>query len=657
MELKGIGQKKVVRIHLKTNNETTAFAAAELGKYLRLMLGQETEVVFAEEPPSGLTPGVPTLQLGLFADFPGLETPEVTDPVWDDAVYIRVENGKGVIAGNNPRSLLLAVYRFLTAAGCRWVRPGDDGELIPRKALADLNATVCERAAYRHRGICIEGAVSEENVRAVIDWLPKVGMNAYFIQFREAFTFFQRWYDHKHNPQQRPAGFTREEAREIVRRLEQEIKRRGLLYHAVGHGWTCEPLGLPGLGWDQKVDEEAPAEIAPFLAEIKGKRQIWQGIPLNTNLCYSNPEVREMIVGEIVRYLQEHPGIDLLHFWLADGSNNQCECAECGKARPADFYVQMLNDLDEQLTAAGLKTRIVFLVYVDLLWAPEKERIKNPERFVLMFAPITRSYTQSIPDRLAEQTIPPYVRNQLQFPSSVRENLAHLRTWQQMFSGDAFDFDYHLMWAHYFDPGYTTIARTAHQDIKNLKTIGLNGLISCQVQRAFMPTGLPMTVIGRALWDPTRSFSEIAADYYASAFGPDGEKCRELMDQLPDFLDELDPWAGRSSQFDEVRFLEKLHQTKRVIGELKALVAANRDLTNKCHRMSWRYLGIFLEVYDRFVTALLNLLAGRKEEADQVWEETKDLLCSHEDQIQMVFDVCLFIETAGRVLAKLKQEV
>ena len=57
-----------------------------------------------------------------------------------------------------------------------------------------------ERPAYRHRGVCIEGAVSWEHVRDMVAWLPKLGFNAYFIQFREAYNFFQRWYEHEANP-------------------------------------------------------------------------------------------------------------------------------------------------------------------------------------------------------------------------------------------------------------------------------------------------------------------------------------------------------------------------------------------------------------------------------------------------------------------------
>ena len=96
----------------------------------------------------------------------------------------------------------------------------------------------------------------------------------------------------------------------------------------------------------------------------------------------------------MVEYCKNHPSVDYLHFWLADEALNQCECEKCAEKRPSDYYVDMLNMLDEKLSLAGIDTKIVFLIYVDLLFAPEKEKIKNPDRFTLMFAPINRWYSE-----------------------------------------------------------------------------------------------------------------------------------------------------------------------------------------------------------------------------------------------------------------------
>ena len=93
----------------------------------------------------------------------------------------------------------------------------------------------------------------------------------------------------------------------------------------------------------------------------------------------------------IVDYAKARRDVDYLHVWLSDARNNICECEECQKDLPSDQYIRILNQLDEALTKEGLNTKINFLLYHELLFAPKKETLKNPERFTMMFAPITRT--------------------------------------------------------------------------------------------------------------------------------------------------------------------------------------------------------------------------------------------------------------------------
>ena len=105
--------------------------------------------------------------------------------------------------------------------------------------------------------------------------------------------------------------------------------------------------GLIGLGWD-KEDHALTQEQTACLAEINGERKLFQDIPLNTNLCYGNPKIRTMLVDAIADYAEEHQNVSLLHFWLADDYNNQCECELCRDTIPTDFFIMMLNELDEK---------------------------------------------------------------------------------------------------------------------------------------------------------------------------------------------------------------------------------------------------------------------------------------------------------------------
>lgn len=625
------------------DNETLNFASEELKKYLEridpgktIILKRGTNYEIDREN---------AVYLGTIEQF-SLEGLKVENPKFDDGVYIDFSFGKGIISGTNERSVLLGVYRFLKEIGCRWIRPGKDGEIIPKRDISSVDVKVVEKASYRHRGICIEGAVSYENVLDIIDWSPKVGFNSYFIQFREAYTFFDRWYSHINNPLKDKEPFSVGKAREFVRNLEKEIKRRGLLYHAVGHGWTCEPFGIPGLGWDL-YEGEVPEDYIKYTAEINGKRGLWEGIPLNTNLCYSNPEVRRIVTDSIVEYLEEHPYIDVLHFWLADGTNNQCECEECKKALPSDFYVMMLNELDKKLTSKGIDTKIVFLLYVDLLWPPEKERIENPDRFIMMFAPITRSYSDTFKPIDASIEIPEYRRNKLIFPKNIEENIAFLKEWQKIFNGDGFDFDYHLMWAHYADPGYMDITRVIYEDIKNLKTIGLNGLISCQIQRMFFPTGLPMYVMASTLWNDKVNLEDLVKEYFTASFGPDGILVKEYLTKLSLLFE---PPILRRERPPSPEFLKSFSEIRETLSEFEPTVKRNLSLESSAISKSWLYLDYHMKIVNKLSSILESIFKGDAISAEKVWEELKLMLQKEEDVLQPVFDLFEFISVFERMI-------
>lgn len=477
--------------------KTTEFARQELNKYLNMMTGE----------------------IGNIA----LEAGEDSD-IFRERCEISVFSGVGSLRANCPRALLLGVYAFLRECGCRFLRPGEKGELIPRKNISEITVSCVFEPSSRHRGITIEGAVSVENVLELVDWAAKAGFNSYFTQFTTSYEFFSRWYEHIGNPFLPAEKIDGETAKSYIKVIVAALKKRSLLYHAVGHGWTPACLGLDCNGWS--VSKEVLSEEKQrLIAQIDGKRKFFKGKPLNTHLCYSDPTARRLLAESVVEYAKTHPEVDVLHFWLADDFNNACECEECAKKRMSDWYVMILNEIDRLLTENGLNVKIVFLVYLELYWAPLEERILNPERFILMFAPIFRSYRKafSVSPPQKERKELEYKRNKMVYPSTAEDYLVFLEEWKKMFKGDAFDFDYHLMWDINRDFGGETLAEVLYKDIHSLPQIGLNGLLSCQIQRAFYPNGFAFYLMGRALSDASASFEEIREDYYSSAFGEYGD--------------------------------------------------------------------------------------------------------------------------------------
>ena len=118
-----------------TSHPTVDFAAEELKKYLRMMMPQEdVRICYAPDAAQGF-------RLGLMQEF-GLDVSDVPSTELDDIRYIETQEEGGIIAGDNPRSVLMAVYELFRQNGCRWLFPGVDGEYIPMQSLHPVS--------YRH---------------------------------------------------------------------------------------------------------------------------------------------------------------------------------------------------------------------------------------------------------------------------------------------------------------------------------------------------------------------------------------------------------------------------------------------------------------------------------------------------------------------------
>ncbi len=629
-----------VKIAKIGDSETISLACYELKKYLsKIDVNNEYAIMsfacYREDIKDAIW-------VGLDDKF---DVPIVEDCSLDDGISIDVKNCVGFITGTNKRAVLIAVYRYLRELGCAFVRPGCDGDVIPSLDVTKKSVKVFEKPSYRHRAVCIEGADSFDNICDFVEWLPKVGMNGFYNQFRIPYAFYFRWYSHRHNENEyEPVDFTVNDAKAIAEETVKQIKKRGLLYHSVGHGWTCEPFGIDGLGWFE-ADKPADDNVKKHLAMLDGKRDFCKGVPLNTNLCYSSNEVKDIMSDAIVKYSQEHPEIDYMHVWLADGTNNQCECDECKKLRPSDYYVQLLNIIDEKLTQSGLDTKIVFLIYVDLLWEPLKEKLNNPDRFVLMFAPITRTYSSSMAESAVfDGTLADYNRNNNKMPADVSENIAHLNNWQKGFKGDSFDFDYHYMWDHFKDIGNFKTAKVLFDDMKNLDKIGLNGMVSCQCIRSFYPHGLGMNGMAEALWDKTKVFDDVVDSYFANAYGVHGKKVSDYFKTLSELTEPVFV-RGEYEKTVNPELVDQFKKCKNFISEFDDFVKSVKIFENSTVELSFYYLSYQTKFANLYLDWEIALTSGDAQKAQTALDAVVDYAAKTEKYTHRVFDFYVFRST------------
>jgi hypothetical protein len=542
----------------------------------------------------------------------------------------------GSIVGVNARSVLLGVYDYLRRMGCRFLGPGRACEVVPSIAPDALSAWYEKQAAFRHRGVCIEGANALENVLDWIDWLPKIGCNSFFLQFQTPYPFLARWYRHEGNPHLTPEPYTTEDAARDLDTLERAVKQRGLLLHQAGHGWTGEVLGYETVSWQTDRRPLSP-DKQPMAAELGGVRALYRDTPANTNLCFHSGQAVETFVELVVAYAKAHPATDYLHIWLADEPNNVCECADCRQTTPSDQYVALLNAIDRRLTAEGLDTRLVFLLYQELLWPPIQARLANPDRFVLMFAPISRTFERSYQVDADLPDLPPYRRNQITLPTSLSENLAFLRGWQCQFQGDSFVYDYPLGRAHYGDFGYLHIARVISSDIKQLRQLGLNGYLSCQELRASLPNALPNYVMGYTLFDPTADPEALIDEYFSAAYGEGAVQVRPYLESLSR-LSSCDYLNGKSPRTDP-QMADRMAQ----IVHLTQTFAPPQT-----EGLYWQLLDYHRAYVHQLAHATEALARGQQEESRTRWLALRQQIGEQEQTYQPYLDVYRLLEVTSK---------
>jgi hypothetical protein len=616
---------------------TLTVAALELRTHLAQMTRDSVSI---DHSTTGRMKGK-GFRLEVQGDVPADRASELAWSSLDDAVEIDVSGGAGVIRGATERSVLLGVYRFLNEMGCRWLRPTQDGTFVPERPAHRVSASMETRPVFRHRMMLFDGAVSASHLEALVRWAPKLGFNEFFLQYRDGYAFFDRWYSAGRR-RGSPSPFTAREAQAIYDRTGRLVKRLGLDLHAVGHSWTCDAFGAPYFTDDTPAPRLDPDDQLLY-AQIDGVRGLNKGNPIFSNLCYSNPVARARVVGDVVRYSMDHPHVDVIHVWLADGINNHCECVPCQTQRPSDWYVRLLNEVDEALSAAGSRVRLSFVAYVDLLWPPERERILNPDRFLLLFAPITRTHTRPFDAASEWPAMETYVRNRVVPPRSPEGNLAHLRAWQEVFGGEAAIYEYHLWRDQYHDPAGISTARVLHLDVSQLGSLGLDGFATVQSPRTCFPTGLGLAVLAAAHWEHGRTFESIAADYFEHAFGRDGDLVFGYLESLSDAF--VPAYLRDERPIRDAEAAESFRSIPKIIASFRPAIDQGVARADQLQSTSWEYLRHHAEICGQLASALRARAQGDLKRAERIWRRVRSIAYQREPQLESVFDVYLFADT------------
>ncbi len=643
------------RIYKITSSPVVDFAAEELKKYLRMMMPYEGEIEISYTPDAK-----DGFRLGLMQEF-GLDTSEAPDNKLDDIVHIETDEKGGIIAGNNVRSVLLAVYRYLTENGCRWLFPGIDGEMIPVKKVEPV--TYHKMADNRYRGWCNEGAEFQPNMMEAIDFAPKLGMNIFMMEFF-APGYYKSYYEHLLNEKNRePEPVTTETLVQWKKQCEVEIAKRGLQFHDIGHGWTTNGLGIdPETKLTEEEWEKRPefAAAQQYLALYDGKRTVYHGDPWLTNFCMSNPEARRLVTKAVVDYAEISTNVDFLHVWLSDMVNNHCECEECKKKTSTDWYMILLNEIDDELIRRGLDTHIVMICYYDTLFAPEVERLNHPDRFTILLAPITRTYTEGVAQRpVSIEGLPKYERNKVVLPTASDTGIAFAKSWQATCDVDIIVYEYHFWHNQAYELSTVKYAKIIHEDIRGYRYHNLRGIIEDGSQRSFFPNGFPFYTYGVTLFDSSVDFEKLKEDYFSHAYGEDWKEVLAFYEKMGECFDHKFLAGERSAnekigQYYNPAMAEKLRAVKGIVEEFTPFVEKHKRMPLRAQTVAFRLLYRYLEYVQGLSEVLILKSVGAGKEAKALYTKFLEEFGKYELEMERWFDMV----TMGNAMYKrvLKKE-
>ncbi len=368
------GQPAAVIVTPAGQSRAEQYAAAELQKYLEKISGARLEIVPENQVKAekGLGPESSRIFIGRCRESAPLynmlrrkdadafavkvERQQIGEMVrpgqWDD----RPGNWHDVfLVGASGRGTVYAVYDFLERdLGCRWLAPGEVWEEIPQtNTVAAATGARMEEPVMKYR---------QDNSLDHSDWGLKQKAN---ICRRIAWPF--AWMDRRYRE---------------VEPLPVELR-----------GWEGVH-DAPRIAWG--VSAENPEW---FAADQAGARYVgYEHEKIKGQICFSNPEVRDLLADRLSQLLRERPELDFVEVGCEDGlPRNYCHCGKCldwdainaverGKrGMHTHRWLALVNAVAKQLAESDPAKKLVAAAYATYQEPPDPEVIKPDPNVIIMY--------------------------------------------------------------------------------------------------------------------------------------------------------------------------------------------------------------------------------------------------------------------------------
>lgn len=422
-------------------NQVYEFAAEELANYYAKISGDI--LLRRHEPADEGTPiilGSPDFVKKMTAE------PVPVDLLHDDGYWISVTKERIAITGKEQRSILYGVYRLLEEGGCRWMFPGETGEIIPN--ILNLRFEECEILDNPDFAIRTYTADSHEEIinsfiveaMEILDWAAKNRLNTFFYSSMDPITG---------NALLQPL-------------ILNEITKRGFQIEIGGH---VTSKFIPRELFDKKPK---------LFREIDGIRRS------DGNFCSSNNEAINMVVDGVGALLNKLPSISCFHLWFEDVFDGAwCACEKCRNLTASEQIFQVIH----AVASAYPQLHIDFIMYHD---SSEVSSIppEIPDNVSAYYAPRERCYTHCISDSSCQ-------RNTVYY--------AQLRDAANCFSS-VYPFEYYTDMILFNKMG-TNFQEMIYRDLNEYKSLRVNAITLLTFNRySWFAYKLAMATFAHTAW-------------------------------------------------------------------------------------------------------------------------------------------------------------
>lgn len=274
----------------------------------------------------------------------------------------------------------------------------------------------------------------------------------------------------------------------------------------------------------------------------------------------------------------------------------------------------------------------------------------------MLYAPITRSYTETYAEKPNMDAIVPYERNNIRKPKGMSECLAYLHDWKnKMWTGDCFCYEYHFVDIQSKDITNLAMSKLLYDDIRALKSQGLQGIIEDGSQRSFFPTGFQFYVYGETLFDSSVSFDELKEDYFSHAFGENWKAALGYLEELKGLM-RYTYFSGKESKdeskgrFYNPEMVEAAQKARELINAFAPVIKDNLVQPQRASSVAWQLLELSCIYAEKMSFFVEHLAVGDTENAAEALKVLNAEMSKHEVYFERYYDHFIFMREARNYL-------